>query len=143
MNFNDSICEELELIKPYNIYDFINCFRAFLSDSLGSQAERISSIFYKDTIHRFVKFRISNDLFSIYVSPITVIDNRKIMFSLMAGDTSLMHIGFFDKKNNEYLLDDNYILDVCETNLETLNHLLKNISAVDIKDRENLFNQFI
>jgi len=142
-NLNNSICDELKLVKPYNVYDFINCFDSFLNDSLGVPPEHISSIFYKDTLHRFVKFRLFNNLFSINVSSIPIMDNRKIIFSLMAGDISLLHIGFFDNDKKEYILDDNYILDTCETNLETLNYIMKNTSVVDIKDRENLFNQFI
>jgi hypothetical protein len=141
----ESLYDELRLIKPYNVYDFINCFCSFLNDSLGTPEERIKSILYKNTIHRFIKVKISRNLFSIGVLPLHVIDNKKIMFSLMAGDISFMHIGFFETINHEYILDDNYILDICEINLESLNHLAKskNISIIDVKDRENIFNHFI
>ena len=144
-NSIESLYDELELAKPYNIYDFVNCFCLFLDSSLGEQNERIVSLLYKDTIHRFIKIKISKTLFSIGVLPLHVINDKKIMFSLMAGDISFMHIGFFEKINKEYILDDNYLLDICESNIESLNHLMKfkGISAIDVKDREDIFNQFI
>ena len=144
-NSIESLYDELELAKPYNIYDFVNCFCLFLDNSLGEQNERTVSLLYKDTIHRFIKIKISKTLFSIGVLPLHVINDKKIMFSLMAGDISFMHIGFFEKINKEYILDDNYLLDICKSNIESLNHLMKSngISAIDVKDREDIFNQFI